>query len=324
MRRWAIFLLVLGLLLSVTALPAQAQLGSRCRNIDVSSLRFSPDMPIYNVGDLVTVQSMLKNPEPLTTADYNLTLFSVLNKPQWSTSADGTPCGPAPQPGTSSCAFNSNILSDPTGKAPVLNIRGRDLLISTGTGNNTSAVTSKGPLPENVVVQVTGEVPGISIQEERSFLRVRQERGGTELCTVVAEARAITSKNLTAIESCFQQAESTIARSKRVLGDARDSGLKSSDLSDEQDRMDDAQRSLQRAKDDYSKRLLGGTESPAILDNCNRAIEVAQRVEAKVREKIGGAGFGSFISGTIFPVIVIVVVVILALMLLGRKRWDRL
>lgn len=320
-RRAVAVLLGLGFLLAVAALPAEAQVGSRCRLIDVTSVRFSPDAQIYNIGDLVTVQAMLKN---FDDKDYNLTLFSVLNKPQWSTSADGAQCGPAPQPATASCAFHSNILVDPTGKSPILNLRGREVVISTGSDNNTTAVTRKGALPVDLVIQVTGEVPSISIQEERSFLRIRQERGGSELCTVVAETRAITSKNLTAIENCFQEADSAISKANRLISDARDSGLKSSDLADEQDRMDDASRSLQRAKDDYSKRLLGGTESPAILDNCNRAIEVAQRVQAKVREKIEGAGFSSFISGTVVPVIAIVVVVLLALVLLGRRRWDKL
>lgn len=302
-------------------LPAAAQL-STCRLVDVIGVRFSPDAQTYNVGDLVTVRATLKN---FDEKDYNLTLFSVLNKPQWSTSADATTCGPAPQPTTASCAFDSKILADPTGKAPVLILRQRDLSIAVGTGgNNTTTVTSKGPMPVDVIVQVTGEVPPISVQEERSFLRIRQERGGTELCVAVAETRSITSAVLGKIETCFQDADSALSKAQRLMDrDARDAGLKFSDLSNEQDFLDQAQKNLKRAKDDYTAgRSI--TANQSIIDACNDAIRLAGRVEGNVREKIGGAGFGSFISGTVVPVILVAVVVILALMFLGKKRWDRL
>lgn len=312
--------LILGILFLAVTLPAEAQL-SRCRLIDVTGIRFTPDTQTYNVGETVTVRATMKN---LDEKDYNLTLFSVLNNPVWFTSADAAPCGPHPQPTTSSCAFDSRILSDSTGKAPILIVRQRDLSVTAGTGNNTSTVVTKGPMPTDVVIQVTGEVPPISIQEERSFLRIRQERGGSEVCMVVAETRSITSAVLGRIESCFQDADSTIAKSQKLMDrDARDAGLKSSDLRNEEDLMDQAQKSIRRAKDDYNK-LRAGTENQSILDNCNDAVKLAQRIEGNVREKIGGAGFGSFISGTVVPVIVVIVVIILALMLLGRKRWDRL
>ncbi|MEM3086599.1 MAG: hypothetical protein QXO51_02240 [Halobacteria archaeon] len=312
--------LVLGALLLFAVFPAEAQL-SACRLIDVTAVRFSPDMQTYNVGDLVTVRATMDN---LDKEDYNFTIFSVLNNPQWSTSADGTPCGPHPQPTTSSCAFDSKILADPTGKAPVLIVRKRDISISTGTGNNTSTVATKGDMPRSLVIQVTGEVPPISIQEERSFLRIRQERGGTELCTVVAETRAITSAVLGRIESCFQEADAALAKSRRFMDrDARDAGLRSADLASEQDLLDQAEKNLKRAKDDYAK-LRAGTENQSILDNCNDAIKLAQRVEGNLKEKVGGAGFGSFISGTVVPAIVVVAVIIVALKFLGRKRWDRL
>ncbi len=320
-------LLVPGLLLGVALLlavfPADAQL-SKCRNIDVvGAVRFSPDAQTYNVGDLVTVRATLKNYDE---KDYNLTLFSVLNKPQWSTSADGTTCGPTPQPSTASCAFDSQILADPTGKAPLLLLRQRDLSIAVGTGgNNTTTVTSKGPMPADVVVQVTGEVPSISIQEERSFLRVRQERGGSELCVAVAETRAITSAILGKITSCFQDADSAVSKAQKLIDrDARDAGLKFADLANEQDLMDQATKNLDRAKSDYKKGVAGGEENQTILNSCNDAIRLADRVYGSVREKIGGAGFGSFISGTVVPIILVVVVAILALIFLGKKRWDRL
>ncbi len=314
--------LLLGVVFLAMVLPADAQL-SKCRLVDVTGVRFSPDAQTYNVGDLVTVRATLKN---FDEKDYNLTLFSVLNKPQWSTSADATTCGPAPQPTTASCAFDSKILADPTLKAPVLLLRQRDLSIAVGTGgNNTSTVTSKGPMPVDVIVQVTGEVPPISIQEERSFLRIRQERGGTELCVAVAETRSITSAVLGKIETCFQDADGAVSKAQRLMDrDARDAGLKFSDLSNEQDLMDQATKNLERAKSDYKKGVAGGEENQTILSSCNDAIRLADRVTGSVKEKIGGAGFGSFISGTVVPVILVAVVVILALMFLGKKRWDRL
>lgn len=311
-----------GVLFLALALPAAGQLTS-CRLIDRSSVAFTPDQQRYDVDSRVTIEARLQN---FDTLDYNLSLFSVLNSPTWSTSADNAPCGPVPVPATASCGFDTALLLDPSGKAPILRLQRRDILITTGTGgNNTTTLTSKGDMPKDLVVLVSGKVPSIAIQEERSFLRVRQQRGGNELCEVVRETREITSVILGKIGACFQDADSALAKSQKLMDrDARDAGLKSSDLRNEEDIMEQATKNLNRAKDDYKKGVAGGTENQSILDACNDAIRLAQRVEGNVREKIGGAGFGSFISGTVVPVILVIVVIILAVMFLGKKRWDRL
>ncbi|MBI4362736.1 MAG: hypothetical protein HY558_06130 [Euryarchaeota archaeon] len=156
---------VAGLLIPWSA-AAQNTTGSfeRCRLLDAEAPTIVPSKAQWEVGERLIVSTTLAN---FDTAPFDISLFTILDKPVWATDADNQPCDPP----TREIPASICTIQDTRNQSTSLKIRPNET----------------GELPKKIGILVTGTVPPVRQTPDHSALRVRLVRDTVIFCEVVRQ-----------------------------------------------------------------------------------------------------------------------------------------